>query len=161
LLSGERTPNTILDRVSDAAVLLMYASPFPMMGGAMTWVGLLAIGPRKDIRELWICLPGGLALLGFFGALVYWIAWRIPRLTVTRFAYDGVQLALEVPARGRFARTADELQTVVEKRSRHRLLGWWLKFEGSGAVFLNAETPNAAELVQLLGPRPSSNNLDS
>jgi hypothetical protein len=73
-------------------MLALHAYPFLLMGGGMTLVGLLAVGPRKDIPELWICLPAGLALLAVFAGLSYWLWWRLPRLTVTRFAFDGSQV---------------------------------------------------------------------
>lgn len=73
-------------------MLAVFASPFLLMGGGLTLVGLLAVGPRKDNPELCICLPAGLALLGTFAGLAYWMFWRFPRLNITRFAYDGAEV---------------------------------------------------------------------
>ena len=137
--------------VAETLMLAAHASPLLAMGGAMTFVGLLALGPRKDIHELWICLPAGLALLGVFIGLAYWLLWPKPRLTVVRFAYDGSGLAIEAPARGCFTSLVGDLRSVVEDRGR----GWWLKFEGIGWVYLDAATPNAMQLMQEIRPHAS------
>jgi hypothetical protein len=120
------------------------------MGGGLTFVGLLAIGPRKDIPELWICLPAGLALLAVFAGISYWLWWRLPRLTISRFAFDGAGLVIETLAHGCSVHPLGALLSVTESRSRRRSLGWWLKFEGVGSVFLHALTPNGRQLVKQL-----------
>jgi hypothetical protein len=147
MLTGQRAPRTFRASVAETLLLAAHAYPFLLMGGAMTLVGLFALGPRKDIRELWICLPAGLALLGVFVGLAYWLSWRKPRLTITRFACDGSQAAIEAPARGCFTSLVEDLRSVVEERG-----GWWLKFEGIGWVYLDVATPNATQLVQAIRP---------
>jgi hypothetical protein len=141
-------PTPVFDRVVEALMLAAHAYPFLLMGGGMTFVGLLAVGPRKDISELWICLPAGLALLGVFAGLPYWVWWRVPRLTVTRFAFDGSVVVIEAPARGCFTVPTRALRSMSESCGRRGLLGWWLRFEGVGTVFLHVSTPNAVQLVQ-------------
>jgi hypothetical protein len=148
VLTGQRAPRTFLASVVETLLLAAHVYPFLLMGGAMTLAGLLALGPRKDMRGLWVCLPAGLVLLGLFAGLAYYLTWRMPRLTVTRFAYDGSEIAIEAPARGCFMSSVEDLRSVAEAHGRSRLLGWWLKFEGIGWVYLDAATPNAAELVQ-------------
>jgi hypothetical protein len=155
VLTGQRAPRTFIERVVVTLMLAAHAYPLLLMGGAMTFAGLLALGPRKDIRELWICLPAGLALLGVFLGLAYWLSWRKPRLTITRFAYDGSEVAIEAPARGCFMSLVGDLRSVVEEHGRHGLLGWWLKFEGIGWVYLDAATPNAMQLMQEIRPHAS------
>jgi len=141
-----------LERVAEALMLALHAYPFLLMGGGMTFVGLLAVGPRKDIPELWICLPAGLALLGVFAGLSYWLCWRLPRLTVARFAFYGSEVVIESLARGCFSVPTSALRSVTDFRGRRGLLGWWLRFTGIGSVFLHAATPNAWQLIQELTP---------
>lgn len=152
MLTGQRPTTPVSQRIVEALLLALHAYPFLLMGGAMTFVGLLAIGPRKDIPELWICLPAGLALLSVFAGQAYWQWWHLPRKTVTRFVFDGSQLFIESPAQGCFAKSIQDLGSVQESRGRRKLLGWWLRFRDDGAVFLHAEMPNARELVQSLYP---------
>jgi hypothetical protein len=152
ILTGQRAAKTFLESVVETLFLTVHVYPFLLMGGALTLAGLLALGPRKDIRGLWVCLPAGLALLGLFAGVAYYLMWRMPRLTITRFAYDGFEIAIEAPARGCFMSSVDDLRSVAEAHGRSRLLGWWLKFEGVGWVYLDAATPNAAEFVQEIRP---------
>lgn len=134
-------------------MVALHAYPFLLMGGGLTFVGLLALGPRKDIAELWICLPAGLTLLGVFAGLSYWVWWRLPRLTVTRFAFDGSEVMIGSLARGCVSVPTSALRSVTESRGRRELLGWWLRFTGIGSVFLHAATPNAWQLIQAITPR--------
>jgi hypothetical protein len=149
VLTGERIPESVLDRVASMVVYLAFMSPFLLMGAGMVLVGGLALGPRKDIPELWICLPAGLSLLGVFLPILWWAAWRVPALTVTRFALDGAELVVETPARGALTRPVEALRAITEERGpRGRgLRGWWLWFEGAGWVHLTRDTPQAAALV--------------
>jgi hypothetical protein len=148
------TPHTANHPLQQAAGIVFQRFPPGFVvrhaEGGQVLTGLLAVGPRKDIPELWICLPAGLALLGVFAGLAYWLWWRLPRLTVTRFAFDGPEVVIETPARGCFTVPARALRSLSESRGRRGLPGWWLRFEGVGAVFLHAGTPNAAQLIQEL-----------
>lgn len=153
VLTGQRATTPVVERAAEALLVVAVAHPLLLMGGGMVFVGLLAIGPRKDIPELWICLPGGLALIGTFAGIAYWQWCRLPSLTVTRFAFDGSNLVIEAPARGCFTRAVGDLQAVTESRGRRGLLGWWLRFKGVGSVFLHVATPNAGQLVQEVTPR--------
>ena len=120
------------------------------MGGGLVFVGLLALGPRKDVPDLWICLPAGMALLGVFFGVAIWNAWLLPRTTVTKFAFDESELVIETPARGCSTHPISDIRSIRESRGRRRLLGWWLRFDGAGRVFLHADTPNAARLARKL-----------
>lgn len=151
MLIGQRSTNAVLEGVAMTLLLAVAAFPFLLMGGMMTLVGLLALGPRRrDIPELWICLPAGLALLGVFAGVGYWLIWGLPRRTITRFAFDGVEMVLVVPAHGCITRPIAALRSVTESHGRRRLLGWWLRFDGARAVFLCVATPNAPQLVDNL-----------
>ncbi|QDU23469.1 hypothetical protein [Urbifossiella limnaea] len=153
MLRGERAPTPVLDRLAEAALVVSVAFPLLLMGGGMILVGLLAVGPRrKDSPELWICLPAGLAILGVFVGIGYWQWWRLPRLTVTRFAFDGAEVVIEAPARGCVTRPVGALRSLTESRGRRGLLGWWVRFDGAGWVFLHGATPNAWQLVDQLRP---------
>lgn len=152
MLIGQRATTSAATRLVEAQLLVVFAMPFLLMGGGMVYVGLLALGPRKDIPELWICLPGGIAILGAFAGIAYWQWWRLPQLTVTRFAWDGANLVVETPARGCITRSVNALRSVTESRGRRGLLGWWLQLDDVGPVFLHAATPNAHQLVHAITP---------
>jgi hypothetical protein len=155
MLIGENAPSTIAERVVGPALIVAFLTPWFLMGAGMLFVGLLALGPRQgDIPDLWICLPGGVALLLVVGLILFWVFWRMPRQTISYFEFDGGTLTLVTRMYGRVTRPADELREVVEERGRRGrgLRGWWLRFRQDGWVFLRLSTSNAKELVQQIGP---------
>ena len=159
MLTGERAKIPAIQRLAEVVTVAAFASPFLMMGGGLTFVGLLALGPRKDLPELWVCLPAGLALLGVFAGMSYRLGWRLPRLTVTRFQFDGTKLVIETPARGCVTLPAHAVLSVSEYRVRRRwrgrrLLGWWIRLADVGPVFLDVATSNAGQLVEQLKALP-------
>ncbi len=161
MLTGERATTPVHHRVAEALAVAAHAYPFLLMGGGLTFVGLLAVGPRrKDIPELWICLPAGLALLGVFAGIGYWVWWRLPRLTVTHFAFDGSKVVVETPAYGCSVQPVSTLRSITESRGRRGVLGWWLRFEGVGSVFLHAQTPNGCQLVEQLRVHPKRSDAE-
>jgi hypothetical protein len=154
MLTGQQVPATTIGRLIHAVIYMVFFSPFLLIGGGMLLVGVLALGPRKDFAELWICLPAGLALLGFIGYFIYQEFWRVPSLTVTRFAFNGDELELAMRARRMVIRPADVVCEITEQRGvRGRgLLGWWLRLDGSGRVYLDRSTSNAEALIDQLRP---------
>lgn len=151
VISGTRPSTPVWRRIVEAAHLAVHAYPLLLMGGGLCYVGLLAIGPRrKDIFELWIFLPAGLALVGIYVGIGYWLWWRLPRLTLTRFEFDGSELLIEVPSRDPFSVPIRDLSSLTESRGRRRLLGWWLRFDGMSSVFLDVATDNAVSLIDEL-----------
>jgi hypothetical protein len=149
VLTGERIPDSAFDRVLRAVVYSAFMAPWLLMGAGSALVGALALGPRTDIPELWVCLPAGLALLSVFGTLLWWCVWRVPALTVMRFALDGTELVVTTPARGAVACPVGAVRGVTEERGRRgrKLCGWWVRFAGVGSVYLTVDTPQAEALV--------------
>src|SRR5215469_1184265 len=104
MLSGEYQPESPLslgDRILRLMILVRvgrYLLPWALMAGGLILVGILALGPRKkDIPELWICLPAGLALLATFIGLPWWLEGRSPPW-IQRFQCDGKTLSFAVDA---------------------------------------------------------------
>ncbi|MDX2036592.1 MAG: hypothetical protein SFX72_08065 [Isosphaeraceae bacterium] len=152
MLEGERPAESFFDRLLRATVSTAFLAPFLLMGVGMVIVGLLALGPRRDMPELLICLPAGLALLVLIVGVLWYVAIRIPSLTVERFAFDGAQLAIDLPKRGRFIGAVVPSIEIAEQRGRRGrgLRGWWLRFDEIGWIYLSKDFPNAGELVGLL-----------
>jgi len=155
MLIGEKGPENIAARVAGHTMLIALLSPWFLMGAGSFLVGLMAVGPRRhDIPELWVCVPTGAALLLVVGLITHWFFWRLPRMTVSSFEYDGSTLVTTSPAQGTVARAIGDLRSVAEDRGRRgsRILGWWLGFEDGGRVYLSQHTSNAVELVRRIVP---------
>jgi hypothetical protein len=155
MLTGEVGPWTTGERVALAVLALLFASPLLLMGGGMILVSVLALGPRRDIPELWICLPAGFALLGAFAIALYHALIGVPGRTVTRFCLDGYELVLVTPQLGCFTFPICEVRSVCGVHSRRACAGrkpkgWWLRLEHFGWVYLASHTPNAGLLISRL-----------
>lgn len=133
----------------------VFTAPWLLVGGGMIVVGILALGPRKDIAELWICLPGGLAMLGLLAAAIYYAFVWLPALTICRFSFDGQKLVLATPKYCHISTTIGDLRSLTEARNRRsgtgrKLKGWWLRLDSVGLVYLSRQTENAELLVSQL-----------
>lgn len=153
MIAGELPPGSRVSSVGGASIVVAFLTPWLIMGGGLTLVGVLAIGPRRtDAAELWICLPAGVALLAGVGFMAYWHFWRVPRQTIAKFEFDGAVLSYHNHRDGAVTLRVAELRSFIEQRGRrsYRLRGWWLKIDGRGWVYLDRYTSNAEELVRQL-----------
>ncbi len=155
MIIGEQQPESLAGRLAGSILVVAFVTPWLLIGGGLALVGLLAIGPRKgDISELWLGLPAGGALFSLFVWVLYMHFWRLPRLTISRFEFDGATLAFVTRMYGAVTRPVGELRSVVEDfRRRSGLKGWWLKFQNSGWVYLSRNTSNGEELIRQIGPQ--------
>jgi hypothetical protein len=154
MLVGDQQPSSFAARLLSFILVRAFLTPWILMGAGSTLVGLLALGPRRaDLGELWIGLPAGLALLLVVGVFLYSYMWRVPRLTITHFEFDGATLTCVTRRDGTVTHPAAELRSVLEERGRRGrgLLGWWLKFQHSRWLYLSRDTSNAEELVREIG----------
>jgi energy-coupling factor transporter transmembrane protein EcfT len=155
MLMGEIQSTTPGQRTLAALLILVFISPWLLMGGGMVVAGFLALEPREDIGELWICFPAGLALLGFLAVVMYYTFVWVPSVTISRFAFNGRELKLETPRFGCVTAAVADLRSVTEVRNRRRspgrkLRGWWLRLEGIGSLYLCRNADNAHFLVSQL-----------
>jgi hypothetical protein len=152
MLSGEMAPMGKADRLLQGAIYILFCSPFLLMGGGMFLTGVFALGPRKDMAELWICLPAGLALLSVFGIILYYIIWRVPSLTVLRFVFDGDEFVAQTPSKHLVIRAKEAIREILEERGQRGrvLIGWWLKIEKHGWIHLERSLPNGEALIDQL-----------
>jgi hypothetical protein len=98
MLMGEEQPAPVPSRATASCLVLAFLIPWLVRGVGSTLVGLLALGPRRgDIPELWVCLPAGAGLLLLVGGVLYSYFWRLPRLTIARFACDGTMASGRAP----------------------------------------------------------------
>jgi hypothetical protein len=128
MLTAEVGPWTTGERVALAVLALLFASPLLLMGGGMILVGVLALGPRRDIPDLWICLPAGFALLGALALAIalYHALIRVPGRTVTRFCLDGYELVLVTPQLGFLTFPSCQVRRRRACAGR-KPKGWWLR----------------------------------
>lgn len=155
MLQGERDPDNDLTDSVQSLLLILFLSPWLLMGVGLFVVGFLAMGPRKnDLNELWICLPAGLMLLLLVGAVFYWVSYRWPRMKILKFDVDGTTLNFQTKSHGDVSQSITDLSAIQEQRNRRgfALVGWWLRFQQPGWVFLETQTTNARELIAMLGP---------
>lgn len=151
MLTGERPTETRWQILARVLLIRAAFSPLTLMGAGLTWVGVLSLGPRKDIPELWICLPAGLILLLVIQGIVWWATVSLPRRTVLRFVQDGKDLAFETKAHGSFICSIRYIGEVTEARSRNgRVSGWWIHIKSRGVVFLDAKTTHCRVLLNQL-----------
>ena len=151
MLTGERPTETRWQILARVLLIRAVFSPLTLMGAGLTWVGVLSLGPRKDIPELWICLPAGLILLLVIQGIVWWATIWLPRRTIVRFALDGRDLAFETKGHGAFHCPVGEIEKVMQARNRKgKVTGWWIYPKGRATIFLDAETIHCRLLLDQL-----------
>jgi hypothetical protein len=149
MLTGEKPPETRWQRMAKALLIRAIISPLTLMGAGLTWVGALSLGPRKDISELWICLPAGLALLLVLQGILWWATIWLPRHTILRFVLEGDDLALETRAHGAFVWSLKDIDKIsVSRNRRGQVTGYWIRWRKKGQAFLEANMPDANELLR-------------
>jgi hypothetical protein len=153
MLEGQKAPAGPAQTLLTAAVLLLFLAPWFAIGGGMSVVGALALGPRPDIADLWMLLPTGLFLVGFAAYFVYRTVYEIPRRTVTAFRYAGAVLEYHTAEPGSpFTRRASDLASIRPIVARGaRLRGHVLRFRDGRRAYLWRDMPNLGELVARLG----------
>ena len=158
MLSGEYQPESPLSpgerflRLMILARLGLYLLPWALMAGGLMLVGILALGPRKkDIPELWICLPAGLALLAAFIALPLWLRRRSPPW-IQRFEYDGEILTYALDAGRPVERhPAGDIVAVSDYYRRGQgLVGYQITFRDGTRVILSRRVTRADQLYASL-----------
>jgi hypothetical protein len=157
VLTGEYLPEPPLSpgerflRLTVLARLGLYLLPWVLISGSMIVVGALALGPWKgDIGELWICLPGGLALGAALVGVPLWL-WRRSPPWVRRFAYDDEMLAVATRAGSVETRPVCEVAAVSEYyRRRRELVGYRVTFRDGRSVILSLRVTNAYQLYVML-----------
>jgi hypothetical protein len=126
--------------------------PWALMCCGLILVGAMALGPiKKDIPELWICLPAGLALLGALVGVPLWLWWRSPPW-VWYFAHDGALLFYRA-GRGREVRSRPlaEISEVAGYTVRGQgVIGYRITFRDGGSVILSRRVTGADELAEEL-----------
>ncbi len=153
MLTGEKPTENRWQALARVLLIRAVFSPMTLMGVGLTWVGTLSLGPRKDIPELWICLPAGLILLLVIQGIVWWATISLPRKTIVRFALDGEDLAFETKAHGAFNCLVGDIERVMPARNRKgKVTGWWICPKGRPAVFLDAKTSHCRLLLDQLNP---------
>jgi hypothetical protein len=131
-------------------------SPLTLVGAGLTWVGVLSLGPRKDIPEFWICLPAGLIRLLVIQGIVLGATIWLPRRTVVRFALGVEDLGLETKAHGTFVCPIRDFEKITETRCRKgRISGWQIRCPLQGWVFMDSQTPNSKNPSNKLTKFPS------
>jgi hypothetical protein len=158
MLSGEYQPESPLslgDRILRLMILVrlgLYLLPWALMSGGLILVGILALGPRKkDIPELWICLPAGLALFAAFLGLPLWL-WRRSPPWIQRFEYDGEILTYALDAgRPVESHPVEDIAAVSDYyRRRQGLVGCQITFRDGTSVILSRRVTHADQLYAAL-----------
>lgn len=149
MLTGQQQPVPLWAHLVHGIIHLAFFLPWILIGAGLLLVGLLAIGPRQDIAELWIGIPAGLALLAFIGCFLYQEFWRVPSLTVKRFTLEADKLELQTSAHGIINQSTEKICEIREERGRlgRGLLGWWIRFENQELVYLDRSMPSAGCLM--------------
>jgi hypothetical protein len=167
VISGEYPPESPLslgDRILRLMILArlgLYLLPWALMSGGLILVGILALGPRqKDIPELWICLPAGLALLAALLGVPLWL-WRRSPPWIQRFEYDGEVLAYTLEAeRAIESHPVRDIAAVGDYRCGRGLVGYRITFRDGTSVILGRRVRHAdqlrAALKEAVGSAPAS-----
>jgi succinate dehydrogenase/fumarate reductase cytochrome b subunit len=122
---------------------------------ALLLVGFLGVaavlqGGKREVAEMWICLPPALLSIGLAAYGVYhW--YRAFRLTIIQFNYT--KRMFEYRIREHQFLFHRELSDCVEIRkhySKGRLKSYTIRFRGGDWVLLLAHTENGAALVEQL-----------
>lgn len=156
MITGEKQQETCWERIAKALLMRAMLSPLTLMGAGLTFVGVLSLGPRKDIPELWICLPAGLVLLLVLQGILWWASIWLPRHTILRFVLEGADLTLQTRAHGSFTCSLEDMKEISATRNRRgQIRGWWIHCPVQGWVFMDSQTPNSKTLLDKLTELPA------
>ena len=143
--------------VTTAVILLaIFMIPLLVLGGFLLYQALAMI---EQNPKAWI-IPAMSAAFGvFFVGLWFYVIWWgfwVPSVTCYRFALIGNQLEIRTRKHGAKIIKVGDILTCkkrIAKRSLYgveRVLGWWLRSQAMGWVYLNERTSNSHNLISCI-----------
>jgi hypothetical protein len=148
--------------VTTAVILLaIMMIPLLVIGGFLLYKALAMIAQNPNS----LIIPAmsavfGVLFVGLWFYVIWWGFW-VPSVTCYRFALIGNQLEIRTRKHGaKIVRVGDIL--TCKKRlarrsvfSNERILGWWLRSQTIGWVYLDERTSNSRDLISRI---PAANS---
>lgn len=145
--------STALAVTTVVILLAIMMIPLLVIGGFLLYQALAMI---EQTPKAWIIPLMSAAFGAFFVGLwlyVIWWGFWVPTVTCSRFALTGNQLEIRTRKHGaRIIKIGDIVacKKRLAKRSLYgaeRILGWWLRSQAMGWVYLDSRTSNSHNLI--------------
>jgi hypothetical protein len=132
-----------------AVLLSVVLIPLEIAACAMIYAGIKALRTDGDLSA---ASGAGIVILLLLVLLFWYILWRLPNITIQEFTLKNNVFTYRT-RRGSWSYPLEDLRNVYIVIQRQTPRGWWVYFKSSGYLWIDPETPNANELVEVFSSR--------
>jgi hypothetical protein len=128
----------------------IFMSPLLFIGGVIV---SYAVSLLQQNAKSWpialLIVPFGITLIGTWIYQVWRIGFVIPSITISNVILKDRRLEIRTPRHGTIQlETRNVVACRVSTGKQGRLLGWWLRFEHYGWLYLPNQDENARRLIE-------------
>lgn len=132
------------------ALFALFLSPLLFMGGVILSHAFSLLQQNARSWPLALLIGSfGVTLIGTWFYQVWRIGFLIPRITISNVILKDRRLEVRTPRHGTIQlETRNVIACRVSTGKQGKLLGWWLRFENYGWLYLPNQDANARRLIE-------------